>query len=111
MRKFLWFLVIVVVGYIAYSTLYRPASDEERQVKAFEDRFELARNRFLGTERQMANPGEADIADPEAAVRRLKKVKADFDAFYATLKDEKAVARADRLAEKIEEFFKKNDIE
>ena len=56
-------------------------------------------------------PGEVAIADPEAAVRRLKTVKADFDRLYESLTDAAAIARADKLAAAIEEFIEKNNIE
>jgi hypothetical protein len=111
MKKAVLVLALVAIGYFAYTKFYRPVSDEERQVQAFEERFETARNRFMSAARARAMPGEAAIADPEAAVRRLKTVRADFDRFYGTLTDEAAVARADKLAAAIEEFFEKNDIE
>jgi hypothetical protein len=110
-KKLIWLIIIVVIGYFAYMKFLRPVSDEERNVMAMEDRFETARNRFLSAARQLAIPGEAAIADPEAAVRRLKTVKADFDSLYETLTDATAIARADKLEAAIEEFFKKNDIE
>ena len=111
MKKAALVLILIALGYIAYTRYLRPVSDEERQVQAFEARFETARNRFLSAARSLAMPGEAALADPEAAVRRLKTVKADFDRFYESLTDEAAVARADKLAEAIEAFFEKNDIE
>ena len=111
MKKLIWLIIIVVVGYFAYTKFLRPVSDEERNVQAFEDRFEAARNRYLSAARQLAMPGEAAIADPEAAVRRLKTVKADFDRLYESLTDAAAIARADKLAAAIEEFIEKNDIE
>jgi hypothetical protein len=110
-KKLIWLIIIVVVGYFAYTKFLRPVSDEERNVQAFEDRFEAARNRYLSAARQLAMPGEAAIADPEAAVRRLKTVKADFDRLYESLTDAAAIARADKLAAAIEEFIEKNDIE
>jgi len=111
MRKAIWVLALILIGFVAYTRLTRPISDEERHVQAFEDRFQSARNRYLSAARQLAVPGESAVADPEAAVRRLKTVREDFDRFYASLTEEVAIARADKLAARIEEFFEKNDIE
>jgi hypothetical protein len=109
-KKFLWLIIIVVVGFIAYTKFMRPVSDEERNVMAMEDRYETARNRYLSVSRQLAMPGEVAIADPEAAVQRLKDVKAAFDSLYESLTEKAAIARADKLQAKIEEFFEKNEI-
>ncbi|MBN2206909.1 MAG: hypothetical protein JW742_05850 [Candidatus Aminicenantes bacterium] len=111
MKKEYVALALIVVGFLVYTRLSRPVSDEERQVQAYEERFETARNRFLASVRSLAMPGESAIADPDAAVRRLKAVKADFDRFYGSLTEDAALARADKLAAAIEEFFEKNDIE
>lgn len=111
MKKEYWAIALIVVGFLVYTRLSRPVSEEERQVQGYEDRFEAARNKFLSAARSLAMPGESAIADPDAAVRRLKTVKADFDLFYESLTEEAALARADKLAEEIERFFEANDIE
>lgn len=66
---------------------------------------------FMTASRQMGEPGLAAIADPEAAVVKIKAVKEKLADLVTRLEEKKAAQRGEELEAKILGFCRKNDIE
>jgi len=104
------FLVILLIGvavFFVYRQNYKPLSEEEQKVKAIELNFIAASARFMGS----AGGGAAvELDEVEAAAVRVQKIRNELALLMGTLKDEKAVLKAEELRAKIDEFIRKNDI-
>jgi hypothetical protein len=100
-------LLIAAAVFFIYKQTHHPASDEELAVQAVEERFHYAQAKFIGAAGGGLSVG-LDAA--EAAVVDVQKVRSDLARLRKTLTEEKAVARADELAAKVDEFCRKNDI-
>jgi AmiR/NasT family two-component response regulator len=106
-KRFLIFLLIVAAAFLVYKQVHRPLSEQEQKVRAVEDRFEAATSRFMG----IAAGGLAGGLDSaEAAVRDVQNVRNELARLMKTLTEDKAIARAEELQAKVEEFCRKNDI-
>ena len=110
MRAIIVILLVVVLGFLAYTYL-TSLSEEEKTVKTLAQEFDGAVSRFLRAGRTMAGTGLDTTADIDDAVRRIKKVKRELRILMDSLKDDAALKKAEKLAERIEDFERKNDIE
>ncbi len=110
MKKIIAFLLVVVVGFLAY-TYFTSLSEEEKMVKALEKEFDQAVGNFLRAVRTMAGIGMDTTSDIDDAVVKIKKVKKELSALKGSLQEDSAKARAKKLEERIKEFERKNDIE
>jgi len=110
MKRLVWLLVLAAVGYLAYLQFYPRPTVEERQVRELEKVFDGAIRAFVGASRQMGEPGMAAIADPEAAIEKIKEVEKKLAELMGNLQEEKALTKAEELEAKIKEFYRKNEI-
>jgi uncharacterized membrane protein YukC len=110
MRAIIAILLVVVLGFLAY-TYFTSQSEEEKMVKALEKEFDQAVGNFLRAERTMAGTGLDTTSDVDDAVVKIKKVKEELKALQGRLQENSAQERAKKLAGKIEEFERKNEIE
>ena len=110
MKKIIVILLVVVVGFFAY-TYFTSLSDEEQKVKALEKEFDLAVGDFLRAIRTMSGTGMDTTSDVDDAVVKIKKVKKELKALKSSLQESSAQERAAKLDAKIKEFERKNDIE
>jgi hypothetical protein len=110
MRAVIVILLIVIIGFLAY-TYFTSLSQEETKVKALEKEFDQAVGDFLRAERTMAGTGLDTTSDVDDAVRKIKRVKNELGALMETLQEDSAKERGQKLAKRIEEFERKNDIE
>ena len=110
MKEIIVILLVVVVGFLAY-TYFTSLSDEEQAVKALEKEFDQAVGDFLRAVRTMSGTGMDTTSDVDDAVVKIKKVKKELKALKSSLKESKAQERAEKLDAKIKEFERKNDIE
>lgn len=110
MKKIIVILLVVVVGFLAY-TYFTSLSDEEQKVKALEKEFDLAVGDFLRAIRTMSGTGLDTTSDVDDAVVKIKKVKKELKALKSNLQESSAQERAEKLDAKIKEFERKNDIE
>lgn len=101
---------MALIGFLAYNLFFKPLSDEEKQVKELEDRFNTALSQFVRAVRTTAEIAMATTSDAEDAVRRVKEVKTDLEQLRKHLKEGAAFKKAQNLEEKIKEFYKKNDV-
>lgn len=111
MRVVIVILILVVIGFLAYTYLLAPRSEEEKMVKALEDEFDQAVGNFLRAGRTMAGTGMDTTSDVHDAVRKIKKVERELEDLKNRLTEESAQNKADKLETKIKEFVRKNDIE
>ena len=110
MKKVIAFLVVVAVGFLAY-TYFTSLSEEEKMVKGLEQEFDQAVGSFLRAQRTMAGTGMDTTSDIDDAVVKIKKVKTELSALKSGLLEDSAKERAAKLEERIKEFERKNDIE
>jgi AmiR/NasT family two-component response regulator len=100
-------LLIAIAAFFIYKQTRPPVSDEELAVKAVEERFIAASSKFMGA----ASGGLAVGLDAaEAAVVEVREVRNELARLRKTLTEDKAIARADALVAKVDEFCRKNDI-
>jgi hypothetical protein len=110
MRATIAFLLVVVLGFLAY-TYFTSVSEEEKRVKALEKEFDTAVGDFLRAVRTMAGTGLDTTSDVDDAVIKIKNVKKELKALKARLEEDSSQERAENLEAKIKEFERKNDIE
>ena len=110
MRAIIAILLVVVLGFLAY-TYFLSHSDEEKTVRALEKEFDLAVSDFLRAGRTMAGTGLDTTSDIDDAVRKIKKVKKELLVLKESLEEDSALTKAEKLAARIEDFERKNDIE
>jgi hypothetical protein len=106
-KAFLVILLIAIAGFFIYKQAHRPATAEELAVKGVEDRFSAASNKFISA----AGGGlSAGLDEAESAVVEVQRVRAELGRLRKTLTEDKAIALADALKAKVDEFCRKNDI-
>jgi hypothetical protein len=110
MRAFIVILLVVIVGFLAY-TYFTSATEEEQKVKALEKEFDSAVGDFLRAIRTMSGTGMDTTSDVDDAVVKIKKVKKELMTLKNNLQESGAQERAAKLDAKIKEFERKNDIE
>jgi hypothetical protein len=103
-------VLIAAAAYFVYQQTSKPASEEVQLVKHLEERYAVVVNKFLSASGRAGSIGMDTTFDSETAVVQIKQVQSDLAELQATLTEDKAIARADALAEKIAYFCKKNDI-
>jgi len=110
MKKLIFLLVVVAAGYLVYTNFFQ-ISAEEKLVRSLEKEFQSAIQNYIAANRQAAEPGLVVISDPEKAENQVKEVRKKLQELKPTLTEEKAVARAQELESKIQNFCQKNEIE
>jgi hypothetical protein len=109
-KRFLVLLLIAGAAYFIYQRTRHPPSEEEAKVASIKDRYAVVVNKFLSAAGRSGAIGMDTTLDSETAVTQILKVRANLAQLRKTLTEERAIQKADKLAEKIEYFCKKNDI-
>jgi len=107
MRKFIAILILAAAGYMAYTYLYVPLTDEERVLNGLEKRFDEASRALLSAERTMGATGLDATSDAEMAIRRVRQVENELKNLKPTLKEENSKRKAEELEAKILDFNRK----
>jgi len=110
MKKLIWIVILAAAGYIAYTQFFPQLSEEEKQVRELEKTFDGATKAFVGASSQLGEAGTAAIADPEAAVDKVKEVEQKLAGLKRSLTEETARVKAEELQSKIQNFYQKNQI-
>jgi hypothetical protein len=110
MKGLIVIAVLALGGYLVYTNFYVHLSEEEQKVKNLEIRFQEAASAFVGSSRISGGTGIDMLSGVENAVETIKKTNKKLTALKFELKEEKAIARADKLKAAIKEFMRKNDI-
>jgi hypothetical protein len=104
MKALIVIAILALAGYLAYTYLYIPLSDEESLVRSMEKRFDEASRAFLNAERRMGATGLDTTDDVEQAMRKIRRLETEVKNLKPTFKEEKSKQRADELEKKIKEF-------
>lgn len=107
MRAFVAILILAVAGYLAYTYLYQPLTDEAKNLKSLEDQFDEASRALLNAERMAGSTGLDTTSDAEMAVRKVKRVENELRALRSTLSEPEVIEKAEQLEKKIKNFYRK----
>jgi hypothetical protein len=109
-KALLVLLLIAGAAFFIYRQTNRTDSEELAMVASIRDRYAIVVNRFTSAVGRSGALGMDTTFDSESAAAQVLKLRAELDRLRKTLTEEKAIGKADALAEKIEYFCKKNDI-
>lgn len=111
MRKALIILAVAIAaGYFLYNTMNESHSEQDGLVAGVRARYVEAVNKFLKAVRYGADLGMDNSMDVEQASNEVLRVRAELAKLRPELTEAKAMLEAEQLADKIEEFCRKNDI-
>jgi hypothetical protein len=106
-KAFLVILLIAIAAFFVYKQTHKPATAEELAVKGVEERFLAASNKFISA----AGGGlPAGLDEAESAVVQVQRVRNELIRLRKTLTEDKAIAMAEALQTKVDEFCRKNEI-
>jgi hypothetical protein len=103
-------LLIAGAAYFVYQQVGRTPSEEEQLVGHMRDRYAVAVGRFTSASGRAGLTGMDSTFDSETAVVQIEKLRTELARLRETLTEDRAIRKADALAEKIAAFCKKNDI-
>jgi len=106
-KKLLVIILMAGAAYLIYRQTHRPATEQELAVKAVEERFLSASNKYIGA---AAGGMAGGLDEAESAVVQVQKVRLELARLRKTLTEERAIAKADQLQAKVDEFCRKNEI-
>lgn len=109
-KRFLVLLLIAGAAYFIYQRTSLKPSEEEAKVASVKDRYVVVVNKFLSAVGRSGAIGMDTTLDSETAVSQVLKVRSELALLRKSLTEERAIQKADELAEKIEAFCRKNDI-
>ncbi len=107
MKGFITLLILVAAGYLAYTYLYVPMTDEEKLVHNLEKRFDEASRSLLGAERSAGMTGMDMTDEAELAIRRVRRIENELKNLKPTLEDVSSKQNAEELMAKIRNFKQK----
>lgn len=111
MAKGLIVLVLIAgAAFLIYRQTSQRPSEEEALVASIRERYAVVVNKFLSAAGRSGAIGMDTTLDSETAATQVLKLRDELAQLRKTLTEEKAVRKADELAEKIENFCRKNDI-
>jgi hypothetical protein len=111
MKYLIWLVILALAGFLIYQYLIRPPSAEEAEIRQLEKVFRSAGDQYVASVRQAGTPGMAEIADPESAINKIKRVRERLAVLKKDLTDKTAIVRARRLEQQINDFCTKNEID
>jgi len=103
-------LLIVAAVFFIFHQTYRTDAEEIALVDSIRDRYAVVVNKFLSATGRAGAIGIDTTYDSEAAANQVLKLRDELAHLRKTLTEKRAIGKADALAEKIENFCKKNDI-
>ena len=111
MKALIIILILLVVGYFAYTNLYTPLSDEEKAIKNLKAEFDNAVGEIIRAERMAGTTGIAVTFDVNDSVNKIKKVEKELKKLKSSLKEEASIQKAKELEERIQEYYKKSELD
>ncbi|MCX6572249.1 MAG: hypothetical protein NT006_12675 [Candidatus Aminicenantes bacterium] len=109
-KALLVLLLIVAAAFFIYRQTSQAPSEEEEMVASFQDRYAVVVHKFMSAAGRAGALGLDTLADSDPAAVQVLKLRDELVQLRKTLTEEKAIGKAVALAEKIENFCKKNDI-
>ena len=104
MKGLVIILILAAAGYLAYTYLYVPLSDEEQLIQNMQKRFDEASRSLLNAERSAGSTGLDTTSDADLAIRRVQRIENELKNLKPTLTDENSKRRAEELQARIREF-------
>lgn len=109
-KGFVALVLIAAAAFFIYKQTSQEPSEEEAWVASIKDRYAVVVNKFLSAAGRSGAIGMDTTMDSETAAAQMLKLRADLAEIRKSLTEDKAIAKARELAEKIEDFCEKNDI-
>jgi hypothetical protein len=103
-------LLIAAAAYFITQQVGRSPSEEEMMVDHLGERFDALVNKFTSASGRSGLIGIEATSDLGSVVEQILALRTELAELERRLTEEKAVRKADDLAEKIEYFIKKNEI-
>jgi hypothetical protein len=103
-------VLIAAAGYFIYQQVGRTPSEEEMLVTHLWERFGVLVNKFTSASGRSGLIGIDTTGDMEGVVNQILAIQTELAELRGQLTEERAIHKADALAEKIERFIKKNEI-
>ncbi len=103
-------LLIAAAGYFIYDRLGQSPSPEMQQVKNLTKQYEGIVSAFSSAQSRAGLVGDS-IFDAGSAAARMVQVRNDLADLRRKLTEDKAIEKANALAEKVEAFCQKNGIQ
>jgi Mg-chelatase subunit ChlI len=110
MRKIILLALIAGAAYFVYQRMNQPTTEEDQLVAHLRDRYAVLINKFTSAEGRSGAIGMDTTFDLESVQVQIQKLRADLADLRGRLTEEKAIAKAGELSDKIEQFCKKNEI-
>jgi hypothetical protein len=111
MAKALLVLILIAgAAVFIYKQTNRTDSEEMAMVDSVRDRYAVVVNKFTSAVGRSGSIGMDTTFDSESAAVQVLKLRDELAELRQTLTEERAIGKAEALAEKIEYFCKKNDI-
>ena len=107
MRALIALLILAAAGYLAYTYLYVPMTDEERLIQNLEKRFDEASRSLLSAERSAGITGMDTTSDAELAIRHVERIENELKNLKPSLKEASSQQKAEMLQAKIRNFKQK----
>ena len=106
------FVLILIAGaaYFIYQRTNHPPSEEDAMVASIKDQYAVVVNKFLSAAGRAGAIGMDTTFDSESAAAQIVKLRAELAQLRNKLTEERAIGKARDLAEKIDNFCRKNDI-
>ena len=109
-KALLVLLLIVGAAFFIYNQTHHTDSAELAKVDSIRDRYAVVVNKFLSATGRAGAIGMETTFDSESAANQVLKLRDELAQLRKTLTEKSAIGKADALAEKIDNFCKKNDI-
>jgi hypothetical protein len=110
MRKIIILALIAGAAYFVYQRMNQPTTEEDQLVSHLRDRYAVLINKFTSAAGRSGAIGMDTTFDIDSAVTQIKELRAELAVLRQKLTEDRAIAKAGELEDKIEQFFKKNEI-
>jgi hypothetical protein len=109
-KALLVLLLIAGAAFFIYRQTNRTPSEEEQMVTDIRERYGVVVGKFTSASGRAGLIGMDTTSDSDSAAVQVLKLRDELAQLRKTLTEEKAIGKAAALAEKINNFCRKNDI-
>jgi hypothetical protein len=111
MRKIVILALVAGAAYFVYQRMNQPTTEEDQLVAHLRDRYVVLVNQYTSAAGRSGAIGMDTTFDIDSAITQIKELRAELAVLRQTLTEERAVGKAGELEDKIEQFYKKNEIQ
>jgi hypothetical protein len=109
-KALLVLLLIAGAAFFIYKQTNRTDSEEMASIDSIQDRYVVVVGKFTSASGRAGLIGMDTTSDSDSAAVQVLKLRDELAQLRKTLTEEKAIGKAAALAEKIDNFCRKNDI-